>query len=620
MKEIKYPDSADYMADIKEVDISEFEKYFPNAHSQAAGLAESILHHHFNIFGIEKDFGNPINWHLDPKTSNSWPLKFWGDINYRDAKSIGGIKFAWELNRLHHLPRLAIAYSLTKNSRYRDEIFEQLDSWIKSNPYPKGINWIMGIELGIRIVNLIYTLKLLGDEQPLARSQRKLIGDFVWLHGKHLYRYLSRYTSGANHAIAEALGLFAAGLCFPSIKASKKWKLLGKEVIEKEVIRQIYPDGSSFEHSIPYLQFILDHLLVYYLLCREHREYCSPEVEDRLRSSFNFLSSILDKNGNFPIIGDDDDGYLLKLWLGSHNNLISLLNTGAILLDCSAFILENARLDQKTFILLGNGSIQKWAELRKNKTGSKQNSRYFVNAGLAVIRDNDQGKNILFVGNCGPLGLMPMASHGHADALSFWVSVDGKPMMIDPGTYVYHGGGLWRTYFRSTSAHNTIKIDGLDQSKIISEFMFDNFYKILDADLKENEEGYLWTAGHDGYMKIKDPVFHRRNVLYKKREKLIVIDDHLTCRKSHSLESFYHFHPYFAVTRNGQYFLVEGGKIRAKILVDQKWPVREIVKGCLEPLLGWYSPKYNHLEETYTLRLSSKITGNESFRTIIFLN
>ena len=214
---------------IKQTDVSDFYRIFPGARNAVLSDAENILKHEFNIFGIEKDFGNPINWHLDPKTNNSWPLKFWGDINYRDGKTIGGIKFAWELNRLHHLPHLSIAFSITKDSRYKDEIFCQLQSWLEANPYPKGINWISGIELGIRVVNIAYTLKFLGNE-PLTSEQQRLILQFISIHGRHLYHYPSKYTSCGNHAIAEALGMFTAGLCFPDIDGADKWKSFGKKV------------------------------------------------------------------------------------------------------------------------------------------------------------------------------------------------------------------------------------------------------------------------------------------------------------------------------------------------------------------------------------------------------
>jgi len=144
--------------------VIDLQNTFPAFKDELISYADNVLAHKFDILGVSKDYGDAINWHLDPKTGRSWPLEYWGKIDYRDGNTIGGIKFAWELNRLHHFPRLAIAYSLTDKKEYKDEIFRQLLSWMKANPYPLGINWIMGIELGIRIVNLVYTLKFLGDD------------------------------------------------------------------------------------------------------------------------------------------------------------------------------------------------------------------------------------------------------------------------------------------------------------------------------------------------------------------------------------------------------------------------------------------------------------------------
>lgn len=78
----------------KKTTIIEFMKIFSKTKSQLISSADNIVHHHFNIFSISKNYGNSINWHLDSKTNNSWPLKFWDDIDYRDGETIGGIKFA----------------------------------------------------------------------------------------------------------------------------------------------------------------------------------------------------------------------------------------------------------------------------------------------------------------------------------------------------------------------------------------------------------------------------------------------------------------------------------------------------------------------------------------------
>ena len=100
------------------------------------------------------------------------------------------------------------------------------------------------------------------------------------------------------------------------------------------------------------------------------------------------------------------------------------------------------------------------------------------NSGLAVIRHTVHEKELIFVGNASPLGMPPLHAHGHLDAASFWLSVAGYEIFIDPGTYLYHSGGEWRRYFRSTAAHNTVRIDGKDFTKQTGDFMYGNPYSI----------------------------------------------------------------------------------------------------------------------------------------------
>ena len=66
--------------------------------------------------------------------------------------------------------------------------------------------------------------------------------------------------------------------------------------------------------------------------------------------------------------------------------------------------------------------------------------------------------------DCGELGFGSLAAHGHADALSVTVRAGGVDVLVDPGTYDYFTFPDWRRYFRSTRAHNTLGIDGVDQS------------------------------------------------------------------------------------------------------------------------------------------------------------
>ncbi len=577
--------------------------------------ADSLVNNTFTIFGKRCALSDPIDFHIDFQSNKSWPITYWGDISYRPPKSLIDIRLAWELNRLHYWPQLAFAYNLTGSEKYLYALCKQIERWKETNPYPFGINWISGLELGIRIINLFYSLKLLPKKAQQVLPQQS-IRRFIYLHGRHLYRYPSKFSSCANHTLGEALGLYIAGLLLPCCNVAEGWKFYGKRILEEEVLRQIYPDGSSFEHSIPYLLFVVEHFLIYYLVSKEYGEAISQDIISRLQSAFNFLVAIADVGGNIPRIGDDDDGLLIKLWADKQRNFLSLLTTGAILFHEPRWIHPAASFNIKTILLIGNGAQEKYAQLVDQPCWRKKPT-YFANAGLAVIPHVKNGQEILFVGNSGPLGLAPLSGHGHADVLSFWLSINGQPFFIDPGTYLYNCGGEWRQFFRSTAAHNTVQIDEKDQSEQVTNFMFQDFYKIRNILWEQKGNRIYWSAEHSGYSRLPDPVIHKREVIYDKGHYSFTIADTLRCCKEHKVTQCFHLHPDVNVTHQGDCTYLFSLKTSTVLLEADNKMQANLFHGSLSPLMGWHSPSFNSLEKTNSLVFSAKISGTSSFTTKI---
>jgi uncharacterized heparinase superfamily protein len=98
----------------------------------------------------------------------------------------------------------------------------------------------------------------------------------------------------------------------------------------------------------------------------------------------------------------------------------------------------------------------------------------------------------------GPLGLLPLAAHGHADALAIWLTIDGQPVFIDAGTYRYFSGGEVRTELRESPAHNTLAIKGVSHSRASTAF---GWATKANAFLVAAGHGPDWwvSAAHDGY-------------------------------------------------------------------------------------------------------------------------
>ena len=113
----------------------------------------------------------------------------------------------------------------------------------------------------------------------------------------------------------------------------------------------------------------------------------------------------------------------------------------------------------------------------------------------------------------GRLGYLSIAAHGHADALSFTLSAGGEELLIDPGTFAYHTQKQWRDYFRGTSAHNTVRIDGQDQSVGAGNFLWLAHAPVARARIQCSTPQFdRLVAEHDGYRRLADPVTHRREL------------------------------------------------------------------------------------------------------------
>lgn len=89
----------------------------------------------------------------------------------------------------------------------------------------------------------------------------------------------------------------------------------------------------------------------------------------------------------------------------------------------------------------------------------------FPETGYAVFRD----ERIWLAFDCGPPAPPFLPAHAHADALSFQLWVDGRPAVVDPGTYTYEAGAD-RDWFRSTSAHSTVTVDERNQFELWGAF------------------------------------------------------------------------------------------------------------------------------------------------------
>ena len=599
----------------------EFARRYSTEKSELMRTADNILENKFNVFGVPIDFGASIDWHLDVKTKRRWPLKFWGDIDARDGFSIGGPKFVWEVNRLCFLTTLGLAFWVSKNDKYSKKLLYILKDWIDGNPYPNGINWYSSIECGLRLVNLVLAIALLKD-YCWTSNELDLLNEFVWLHARHVYRYQSKYSSKNNHCIAEGLGLFLAGMYFKHLSKASEWFECGKRIMESEVSIQIFEDGGSIECTTSYLSFVFDLFLLFRIVCVKENISYVKDLDERLEKICEFIFDLADKKYNIPNIGDEDGATIGSFGVDSKENLNFILNVGAVLYNKRGYS-RRKNVQLKSYFLLGhlhdeNNTLKNNdGNILGNVHGTKWDSKLFEHSGLGVTKKQEKDKEIHFVFNCSPLGMPPLFAHGHLDALSFTLSIDGNEIFIDPGTYLYHSGGVWRRYFRSTAAHNTIRVNRCDFTEQVGDFMYGKPYNVTKFKMTNNMANEVkWVGSHNAYERLKPPVSHTREVIFSKEFSGFEIIDMLSSKKEFFVEQFFHLHPSCDVDVDSEGIHIGRENTGISIVIDERLEM-EIFRGSDDPLLGWYSQEFNQLEKTNTLVCSGLVKGDAKLRTLI---
>jgi uncharacterized heparinase superfamily protein len=194
--------------------------------------------------------------------------------------------------------------------------------------------------------------------------------------------------------------------------------------------------------------------------------------------------------------------------------------------------------------------------------------------------------------------MAPLYNHGHADALSIILYKEETPLLIDPGTYRYNGAPQWREYFKSTRAHNTVTIDGLDQAVQETGFIWSRPYSVDGYVVHEIQAGVDVKARHNGYSRIQHPVWHKREISFGHNRYTIV--DTFEGTGIHDYELNFHLHPDAVATLSGSGCVIDNSQVTCTIALMDGTTFSHS-RGQINPILGWFSPAYGIKRETSVL-------------------
>lgn len=573
--------------------------------------ADRIASGKLDIFAMRAvDYGLRPDWNRDPVTGIVPPLAFGKLLDYRDPTRVGDIKHLWEPNRHLQLVALAQAYALTGQQRHLDVLRTQLDHWFSSCPCPRGPNWTSALEAGIRLVNWAIAWQLIGGPASAAfagadgaRFRARWLGS-VREHVEFIRGYYSLYSSANNHLIGEAAGVLVAAATWPHWPETDTWLDEASSILERETLLQNARDGVNREQAVAYAQFELDLLLLALLAGTAAGRPPSPACRARIEAMLEHIAAIMDVAGHVPAFGDSDDGHVVRLSAApGHCPFRSVLAAGALLFERADFASKVRSVDDKTRWLLGDDAVSRFAALAAARASAPARRR-FSNGGYYVLgAELDTPSEVRLVADAGPLGYGSIAAHGHADALSFTLSIGGAEIFIDPGTFTYRPDGPWRAYFRGTSAHNTVRIDGLDQSEPGGNFMWLDKAEAGCTRFEPGAERDVFEGWHDGYRRLADPVVHCRRIEIDKLARRIVIEDRIEARAEHDVELMFHCSPDCSVeaARGGGFRIVNGpAEVRLRTPRLGRFEA-ELCRGRIDPPLGWAAPRFGEKRPAPTI-------------------
>lgn len=603
------------------------------ARHRLLACADQLMEGRWKTFAVERDdVGADPDWFTDPRTGRTGPSsRYCFEIDHRAEETVGNIKYVWELSRHHHLTVLAGAYFLTGDERYAERTREHLTSWWHRNPFLSGVHWTSGIEVGVRLISWVWIRRLIDawpataellDRNPIFLRQ-------LYDHQRYLATLTSHHSSANNHLIAEAAGLFAAACAFPWFPESEGWRERAASILRREIGRQTFASGLNRELATDYHAFVFELCAAAALEGEASGHSLGGEVWEWLRRMADAAAAIVDERLRPPRQGDSDEGTALLLDDPSYDRWGAVVSTGDALFGRQTWWPRPTLLDVRTTLWTALAPRPPITEVRPRPASRPS---LFADAGMAILRDLDvpsadttsaRTREIWCRCDHGPLGFLSVAAHGHADALSLEVRCGGVDVLADPGTYCYHGERAWRTYFRSTLAHNTLELGGTSQAVDGGPFLWlrPTQAELLRVDGLDSGSKALWEAEHGGYRRLSPAAVHRRRVELDREARTLTITDLVDSDAAHAGRLAFHLGPAITATLSHgvaslRWRFPDGpeGAAELRLPAGLDWSA---IHGRTDPVLGWYSPAFDERHATTTLVGSGSFERGHDYRSIL---
>lgn len=445
--------------------------------------------YYFTRAGTRKLIG--FNYSLS-KHSNSTRLKLDTSIdNYPSYKNYQfsflnltkdfSKKVDWNYNEYGKLWTYNLTYFdyLHQNNMFTNDGIKLIYDFMEQGQYIKD-----GLEpfpISLRGINWI---KFLSYNE--IKDQK--IDDSLYAQYKILMDNLEYHLLG-NHLLENGFSLLFGAYYFQD----EKFYVKAREILFKELKEQILNDGAHFELSPMYHQIMLFRVLDCINLL-QNNNWKDQELLGLLTSNaevmFDWLNKVTFKNGDIPLLND------------SANNIAPTTE-----------------------------QLNKYASTLQVNYQQSMINHQFNECGYRKFQ-NENYECVVDIGHIGP-DYIP--GHAHADTFNFELYINKQPFIVDTGISTYETNER-RLLERSTTSHNTVEIDDLNQSEVWGGFrVADRAYVTI---LHESDNNII--AVHDGYKK-RFNALHEREFIFENDS--IKIIDKIISDNEHKAFSRIHFHP-----------------------------------------------------------------------------
>ncbi|MEZ5291090.1 MAG: alginate lyase family protein [Vicinamibacterales bacterium] len=375
-------------------------------------VASDVLRGRFDVAGQALDLGMPPDWH-DPRLP--------GDKEWR----IELVKFTFGLD-------LARAFGATGRPEYARAWVTLVESWIDRSPPGSDDPEVVAR----RIQHWIYAWNAFSADarfDALDDRQASRIADYIAAETAYVRANL---TAERNHRTLELYALLIAGLALPEAPGHGELAAFALRELGGNLQADIRADGVHREASTHYHCLALRSYLGAIVNAERSGMTLPPGYRARALAASVFAMHCHRPDGLIAAFSDaDSDG---------HRDLLAL---------------ASRVFGRQDFVWVATAGAQ--GRPPSASTAAFPMAGYYVQRSGWGERNRSFADERFLMFDCGPLG---DGGHGHYDLLHVEIAA-GVPLVVDPGRYTYdEAPPNWRRWFKGTAAHNTVVVDGTDQT------------------------------------------------------------------------------------------------------------------------------------------------------------